>query len=867
MLIFAISQNVTALVLDDVTIDENITFSKNKNEKTDRVTIRFHNYPDDITDNLRLTLNEEEIFKPDYTLTSDRITRYYYILIDNSGSIKEQDLSAIRKNVSYLISHINPQDYVEVITVSDYSSAIYKLSHYNPNVMTRIDGIIREGTYSRLYDAVSELNTQVIRKKQNEKASENEVLYYILFFSDGEDIASTTTGRQMRDGYRDIPFYYFCYASDFKPEKNKPFQDIADKHGKFFNYLDTDKIDSLFFSNENRYTLVFFINKKEILKTKSYYIELSKRTTEEGKIIIDLRKYFDGSNLNDMIVDAPKDNTLYHNLKNNLAHDTQYAYNNEQLAGNNEQNITSTEAKNSNDDNEQAGNNNEQLVGRNEQNIVSTEAKNSNGENKSNTTTIAAKSDKKQNENRVIDDDHIRESSMKSTSASSPSPNGNNADNAKSDKKQDNVSRNSAETNTNDKSDENKDDNKVGIAAAAAGTATAVALNNKSDNDKSNNEKNIDDRNIRESSKNTTSVSNPSSDENNTDAANSDASDNTAAVSDGDDTSNDNAAAVIIPAKAEKQQKQPTQNKTVKEKTEKTKETKEKTKRDNKWLLWLLIILLLLLLLLLLLWLLWWLIRKISDNSRAASNGGGGRSSGGIDRTPVETYSPPPTPIASSSSSAAKKPAPKPVAPSNKIKLRIAKDSYRKAKNRIDTNENGIPTFIDGIDKDEGKLKVGSAITIVDICEDHVTAQSMTSLQPDDIVTINKADFLVIYVRYRSKVYTFDIIPLDPNYDIMKNVKKTDSVTTAEKTVAVYGTKQAVINKMLTPANVDIVTNKWSDGTIDNVTGQSDKVIHSDSPLYLDYVVEIQHGAKAGLYLITDVQYENRKYTGKIRPL
>ena len=96
LLIFAISQNVTALVLDDVTIDENITFSKNKNEKTDRVTIRFHNYPDDISDNLRLTLNQEEIFKPDYTLNRDLITRYYYILIDNSGSMRERDLAAIR---------------------------------------------------------------------------------------------------------------------------------------------------------------------------------------------------------------------------------------------------------------------------------------------------------------------------------------------------------------------------------------------------------------------------------------------------------------------------------------------------------------------------------------------------------------------------------------------------------------------------------------------------------------------------------------------------------------------------------------------------------------------------------------------------
>jgi hypothetical protein len=171
------------------------------------------------------------------------------------------------------------------------------------------------------------------------------------------------------------------------------------------------------------------------------------------------------------------------------------------------------------------------------------------------------------------------------------------------------------------------------------------------------------------------------------------------------------------------------------------------------------------------------------------------------------------------------------------------------------------------MNKDAGKLKVGSAVTISEIHDDHIAAQSMTSLQPDDIVTINKADFRVIYVRYRSKVYTFILVPLDPNYDIQKNVKITDSVTMAEKTVAVYGSKEAIIDKMLVPSKVEIVSNKWSDGTIDNVTGQSDKAIHSDNPLYLDYVVEIQQGAKTMQYLITEVKYENRKYTGKIRPL
>ncbi|MBR3732181.1 MAG: hypothetical protein IKN25_05985, partial [Spirochaetales bacterium] len=347
---------------------------------------------------------------------------------------------------------------------------------------------------------------------------------------------------------------------------------------------------------------------------------------------------------------------------------------------------------------------------------------------------------------------------------------------------------------------------------------------------------------------------------------NSSGDENNTAVSDEEDSSDDNAAAVIIPAKADKHQKQAKQNKTVKEKTEKTKETKEKTKRDNKWLLWLLIILLLLLLLLLLIWLIWWLIRKISDSNRAASSGGG-RSSGGIDRTPVETYSPPPTPIVSSSSSSAKKPAAKPAA-NNKVKFRIAKDSYRKAKNRIDnTKESGIPTFIEEMNKDEGKFKVGSAVTISEILDDHISAQSMTSLQPDDIVTINKADFRVIYVRYRSKVYTFTLVPIDPNYDIRRNVKMTDSVTMAEKTVAVYGSKEAIINKMLAPSKVEIVSPKWSDGTIDTVAGQTDKVIRSDSPLYLDYIVEIQQGAKSTQYLITEVKYENRRYTGKIKPL
>ena len=171
------------------------------------------------------------------------------------------------------------------------------------------------------------------------------------------------------------------------------------------------------------------------------------------------------------------------------------------------------------------------------------------------------------------------------------------------------------------------------------------------------------------------------------------------------------------------------------------------------------------------------------------------------------------------------------------------------------------------MNKDAGKLKIGSAVTISEIHADHISAQSMTSLQPDDIVTINKADFRVIYVRYRSKVYTFTLVPLDPNYDIQKNVKITDSVTMAEKTVAVYGSKEAIIDKMLVPSKVEIVSQKWSDGTIDTAIGQPDKMIHSDSPLYLDYIVEIQQGAKTMQYLITEVKYENRKYTGKIKPL
>jgi len=222
-------------------------------------------------------------------------------LIDNSGSIKDDNFDIIKNRVKFVLNNIKKSDVLGVWKVNDFTTKVSELSENTTNRIELIDSIQKEGNYSRLYDSILTVNEELIRAKDKYPDKKN---IYLLFFSDGEDILSQTTPEQLTARYKDIPFFYFNYSINFNEQTNKPLLDIAKNFGKYFEYPDEDTIRTLFFNSEVRYKLSFLINPKKIAKSKKFIATIYQKDNTNNKINLDLRTLFPGaSNKNVLIVE------------------------------------------------------------------------------------------------------------------------------------------------------------------------------------------------------------------------------------------------------------------------------------------------------------------------------------------------------------------------------------------------------------------------------------------------------------------------------------------------------------------------------------------------------------------------------------
>lgn len=278
-----------SLRLDDVTIDK----------ATNICTIRFHNYPDDIIEKIGFVLNNSKRVKFEIeNIPNDSI---YGALIDNSGSIKDDNFDIIKSRVKFVLNNIKKSDVLGVWKVNDFTTKVSELSENTTNRIELVDSIQKEGNYSRLYDSILTVNEELIRAKDKYPDKKN---IYLLFFSDGEDILSQTTPDQLTARYKDIPFFYFNYSINFNEQTNKPLLDIAKNFGKYYEYPDEDTIRTLFFNSEVRYKISFLINPKKIAKSKKFIATIYQKDSANNKINLDLRTLFPGaSNKNELIVE------------------------------------------------------------------------------------------------------------------------------------------------------------------------------------------------------------------------------------------------------------------------------------------------------------------------------------------------------------------------------------------------------------------------------------------------------------------------------------------------------------------------------------------------------------------------------------
>ncbi|HOJ63459.1 MAG TPA: vWA domain-containing protein [Spirochaetota bacterium] len=300
--VFIYTQN---LIFDDVTIDRN------------NALITFHNYPDDITNNIRLTIDNKE--ESNFNLTLLNIKNLYYIIIDNSGSILEEDIEIIKEKLKFFLSNLKKDDLVNLDKVNDEKINIYKLAPVTEKLYESINLLKREGNYSRLYDAVLSSYKELLDlKKSNEYKDYN---YYLIFFSDGEDINSENKGSKVLelDG---IPFFFFCYGDSYNPALPKPFIELTEKtEGKFLESPDNNNIKKIFFDNENRYLLKFPIDINKIIKSRQYIVRIARKDNPENRIEIDLKKLFP-----DIKIES-KDNNLVKNTFINKDHKNKLIFN------------------------------------------------------------------------------------------------------------------------------------------------------------------------------------------------------------------------------------------------------------------------------------------------------------------------------------------------------------------------------------------------------------------------------------------------------------------------------------------------------------------------------------------------------------
>lgn len=276
MFFFIIQVKSENLILDYVSIEKEMAF------------VVFHNYPDDIRENIGLIVDKKE--RVDFTLNFLNTKSLYSIIIDNSGSIYEEEIEIIKEKISFFLKNLKKDDLVNIDKVNDFKTNLYKLNYVNEETYKVIDFIQREGTYSRLYDAVLSNYYELLKLKKDE--SYKDYNYYLIFFSDGEDIKSKNKGKTILN-LEGIPFFFFSYGDCYDKELLEPFVKLTEiTKGKFLKEPDNDSIKNVFFDNENRYLLKFSINKERIVNSREYIVTIFQKDNSNNKIEFDLKKFF-----------------------------------------------------------------------------------------------------------------------------------------------------------------------------------------------------------------------------------------------------------------------------------------------------------------------------------------------------------------------------------------------------------------------------------------------------------------------------------------------------------------------------------------------------------------------------------------------
>lgn len=306
LLLFIVFSGYTQnLILDDVTIDKESVF------------ITFHNYPDDITSNITLMVDNKE--KNNFNITLLNVRNLYYILIDNSGSLLEGDITSIKDKIKFFISNLKSNDLITIYKVNDDKTNIYKLNIRTDKTYEILEQIKREGNYSRLYDAVLSSYKELLDLKQMDQYKGYN--YYLIFFSDGEDIESKNRGTRLLN-LEGIPFFFFCYGDSYNEKLREPFIHLASNtNGKFLQEPDNSNIKKLFFDNENRYLLEFEVDLNKVISSKEYIVIISRKDDKNNKIEIDLKKFFKDKENKIIHKEDNKENLRFNLFKINLNKD------------------------------------------------------------------------------------------------------------------------------------------------------------------------------------------------------------------------------------------------------------------------------------------------------------------------------------------------------------------------------------------------------------------------------------------------------------------------------------------------------------------------------------------------------------------
>lgn len=268
------------IILDKIDVDEN-----------NIVSLTIHNINDPAL--LKLLLDNKDF--QDFKIKVDKDKLLMMILVDNSGSIILDDFFEIRSRVDYFIKNLSREDFIQIYKVNDKSSIIYPLAPPAVASNNLVKSLVREGQLSKIYDSIIAANIDI--KKIIATGQFKDFYPYVILFSDGDDVGSKnrnigTDDVVMYDDKIDksIPFFYFSYDSIAKESKNLPLIKLANEtKGERIIKPSETEIQKLFFNRQKRATISFTVNKNEIIKRDTYYLDIIEK---DNKLRTDLRALF-----------------------------------------------------------------------------------------------------------------------------------------------------------------------------------------------------------------------------------------------------------------------------------------------------------------------------------------------------------------------------------------------------------------------------------------------------------------------------------------------------------------------------------------------------------------------------------------------